>query len=108
MRGVAAVISVGAVGLPVVSAYAGQSGSKRQSKATATPQSKRSEVQLSRLNLSKLSNKLHNSPDERRKFLANPQRYANSVYEGRELDKKQLQDIENLFASGFCCAGCGC
>lgn len=65
-------------------------------------------VALNRANLIKLSNKLHSSPAERQKFLADPARYAGNLLGGQVGDVQKLEQMKDLFASGFCCGGCGC
>jgi hypothetical protein len=57
--------------------------------------------------LNKLSKALHDSPSERRAFVADPRAYVSkmglhSVSDG------ELTNLQHMYADGFCCMGCGC
>lgn len=67
-------------------------------------------LKLDRQNLGKLGNNLFSNDNEQRKFLSNPEGYAESFLGGR-LDassKAKLQMLQEMVAGGFCCSGCGC
>jgi hypothetical protein len=65
---------------------------------------------LGKNNLAILSNKLFQNANERRMFLADPKGFAEHLFGGRLVtsEANKLQNIRNMVADGFCCAGCGC
>lgn len=65
---------------------------------------------LSKNNIGHLTNALYNNPGERQKFLTNPRGFAEGLFKARldGSDAGKLQELQNMFASGVCCGGCGC
>lgn len=111
----AALMFLGAASLPFTSSYGGQQGGGSEGGGQGgqgggqQKMFRMKSVQLNRNNLSKLSNKLYNSPTERRKFMANPKVYAESMFGGKmSASDSKLKQIKNVLADGFCCDGCGC
>lgn len=85
-------------------------GAEKVPAAAAKVQVGQATFHLSKNNLAHLSNALYNNPAERQKFLGNPKGFAEGLFKARldVADTQKLHDIQQLFASGICCGGCGC
>ena len=60
-----------------------------------------------RSDLIALSNQLWTSPNQRQQFMTNPTAFAQQMGL-RGLSPQDLANLNDMFASGVCCGGCGC
>ena len=100
------VIQVALAAIPALGALKALGADKAAVKAPSLQRS----FKLSKNNIGHLTNALYNNPGERQKFLANPTGFAEGLFKARldSSDAGKLQEIQNMFASGVCCGGCGC